>query len=498
MNYLRNFYRQTSLFEADFFCNMSSETNATFGLSGNSSLLFTLENGSLFVDEKLIYSSLSSDLLNLRACCNSVNTTIWAGNKPIYSRPSGSDFNSIFFDSTGVSASFSERIYGNKPITNLTFSGWDNNTGILYFYNSGNGDMLINSIEPQNTLVQILDFDSSIPASSTGTIRVSYSGGSDFSGTGLFVFDTNAGNYEKNLFFNYEAPDIESYVNLYFSEDIFGPSGESRFFVENDNSQDLELEFFFSPTFGISGEKFATIPGTGSFSLSFADTITGVKSVVVDYSGLFSGIGGKLNNLGSGIFVGEEVLSLYAEGNAIYNYDIIAEADLLGEIFYSNFTGSMTGLVGPGSGSFYFNGNIERSGVSSAYKDIGTVIYPSSSVVFTGIYNRYVDCEQYVSSYDYQIIRDIQVSEGTPTFLDCWGISYDDPISGNLDFFALGIYNSNEYGITGNKYNVPAKSRSSGVIYFNNPFSEPFEQFMRLRVTDFSSINNSINIKNIF
>jgi hypothetical protein len=491
-NYIRNFYPQKSLFESLLSFDSYGAKNAEFGLSGNSIIKFSLNEGNLFIGDKLISSLDKYSKISPRICSNSSGSTIWLNDFPAFFINSGANFNCVFCNSPEDDFTFSEKIFGTQPQLNLNFSGWQNNTGVLRYYHNGSDTMLINSISAQNSLVQIDSFQNEIESGQTKTFNVVYSGFDSFSGTGVFLFNTNAGRYSKECVLSYQSELQSSFVNLYLDKKNTFPSSVSKFFIENDNPYELELNISLYPTTGFSDEIFIGVNGSGVFTRNINEIITGLKVFPTFYSGDFTGIGGRLNNTGISNSSGDANLVLFAEGPVSHDYSVIGRSTILGEDFFANITGNVTGLVGPNSGSYYFSDQVTASGVQFAYNVNNEIIYPNSSVVFTGSLDVSVNAEEFVSEKAFNIFNTVDVSEGTPDFFELWNIKYNDPVYGEVDFKSNGIYDSEGYGPSGYTFFVPAKSRSSGELIFSSNFTNRHAQAVRLRVTDFTSIDKSI------
>jgi hypothetical protein len=519
MSYLRSFYPQTNQIEALLSYKHSPSGNASFGLSGNSVLSFNI-SGDILKVNNVFFSSLDEDnLITVEIAGSNNNVTVWKDGSPVINPfTTGFSFNSVFC-SLPSGSTFNEKVFGTKPSIRHNLSSWNEplKSGNLVIFNSGSHPLQITGLYLKNSHATPVFTPISVAASSSGTIPIIYDSECPFSGIGTFTLETNAGEYVFTEDFYMNFPRNYNSFSASFESDINFPTGLSNFFLKNEGTQDLEVELFFnlnsfqplqaklgSATYSDpSGLQFVNysnsgyfkkVKGVGGFNISINEVINGCKSFPVQYTGNFTGIGGRLGATGVQSGSGSSNFGVYPQGQIIYNYNIPVSSYVLGQFARSTANGLLTGNVGEGSGSFHFFQNITTT-VNSAYLSDGTLIYPSITDIFSGKVNTNVALSTGVSGVKtYYVFEDVYVYEGKGDFKEFWAIDYNDVDRGLENFGTLGRVTSSGFGVSGIKYRVPAKSTTSGQVRYVSNYSDPIFQEFIFRVTDNTSLNETLYI----
>ncbi len=521
MNYLKTFYPQDDTFTSTINYKSSGESDVCdFGFSGDSLLKFNLSGGIIKVNDIFFGGIQQRGKVELKINGSNDNVTVWLKGKPIINtHQSGFSFNSIFYNNASSGSVFSEKIYGTQPSIGHNLLAWDNNlkSGNLVVYNSGNSELSINSIVLKDVYAQPAITSLSIPSGSSGLIPLTYSGFSNFSGLGRFELETNAGDYTFQEDFQTNPTKSFRLINVSFDSEISNPTGQSNFFIENKGLQDETVEIFFdfvekqNLSSGLGQSTYAdgsglhiidhsnsgyfkNMLGIGGFQIYVNETINGSKNYQVEYTGNFTGIGGRLDATGVQQKSGRSSLSIYPQGTVINNYNISAESYVSGILASATMTGSRTGIVGAGSGYYRFYETIVAP-VSSATVSGGIPIPVTTGDFFTGILNQSISLSANVSgNKNYYVIDDVEVFEGSGNFREFWNVKYYDVDRGLEDFVDLGRTHSSGFGQSGVSYRIPSGTTTSGTIFYNNDYSQKIFQSMCLKITDYSSISKSLYI----
>jgi hypothetical protein len=248
----------------------------------------------------------------------------------------------------------------------------------------------------------------------------------------------------------------------------------------------------------LSRERFVEIPGTGNFTTDIYATVFGPTSFAVPYQGLFTGVGGKLGATGVTWREGVVNLTIYPEGDLIYNFETTASSIISGELYYSTkLSGSLTGTVGPGDfGQYHFDQAVTGPVDTAYHHSTLQLIAPSVFSTFTGYIDRVMDLESAViGEYNFSVVDTVEVSEGYPTFLELWDMTTFDIDRGPEHYKEHGWYDAYGYKNSGLTYRIPAETKISGQVRYINDYDEQILSKMILRVTDFNSINETISIQ---
>lgn len=515
MNYVRDFYKQSGKFQVAM-NYYDSGSAATFGLSGNNTFGFAVSNSIVYCEGFPVSSLDESDSIFVTVCGNGSAATAWIDDKPVYTKTGTFNFDKIYCDSAG-NFSFNETLYGEQPDLDVSFSGWDGQTGYIWVKNNGTDMLEISSATLAGSFIHVDTFASSIAPGASGQVRVSYLSNSSTSGTGQLVLDTNAGEFSLGQFLDFEWTNNNGFLNMYFENGFYNPSGTSRFFIQNNYLRDVEVGIFFDDNTTmiltdesgtifltdsgeeliLSKERFATVTGSGLFTVNIATAVTGSKTVPVEYEGWITGVGGRLGATGTRYIQDSANITVYTEGDLYYNYDVTASSIISGDLYYSaSLTGSLYALVGPGSGEYHFN-QVVTGSVNVCYNAQTLVaMVPSVFTPFTGMVDNVIELEDsWVGPYTFMIQDEVEVSEGFGSFLDVWDIDIFDVDRGTENLFVEGRYTSSGFGTTGVTYRIPEGERISGEVRYSSDYSEPFLAKLIMRVTDFNSINDQIQIE---
>lgn len=517
MNYLRDFYKQSGKYQVSLNYTDLGVGSANFGLSGANTFGFNVTSGLVYCEGYPVSAVDETESIFLTIVGDGFNSTAWIDNKPVFTKPGSFSFKNIYC-SSAHDFSFNETLMGIQPELTTAFSGWSGQTGYMYIVNNGDDTLEIDSISLEGSYIRVNSYESSIAPGGSGLVELFYPSNSTTSGTGQLALETNAGDYNLGQFLGYEWVNNLGDLDMYFEGGFYNPTGSSKFFIQNRYQRDIDVELFLDDDdFYIitddSGvillsdiddefylyeqtSRYATILGTGQFTLSINTSITGPTTFPVSYSGMFTGIGGRLGATGTGVAAGTANLVVYPEGNLVYEYSVPASSIISGDVYLGNLTGLLTGLVGPGSGVYHFFGPVSGS-VDFAYNSTTFVgIIPSVLASFTGQVDNTLDLEtSVIGDYNYLAYENVEVFEGYGEYIDLWEIDVYDVDRGTENLKTLGRYTTKGFGITGVTYRIPEGGRISGEVRYNNPYQRPILSKMALRVNDYTSINQQISIE---
>lgn len=523
MNYLRTFYPQSENIEVYLqFKKGALGSGATFGLSGDTVLNFSVENGFIEINDTFCSSLDEDGIASFTVCGSNNNITVWENGRPIINPlTTGFSFNSVFctYDSGSV---FQERVLGQQPGISHSFTGWNEalKSGDIFIFNSGDSPLTISSALLEKNYVRTSFSGIEIASNSSGNIPLIYENNSPFSGLGFFTLETDAGQYSFSQDFNCNFPNDYEFLEITFDNSIEFPSGHSNFYISNKGTQDLTVELFLDfdskqafptqvgyatyptgesgyATFDYSGSGFyKKVIGVAAFQIDHDESVIGGRSLPTSYDCDFTGVGGRLNATAVQNKDGNANFTLFAGGEIIYSYEVPSSSIILDATGYATATGNLTGFVGPGSGTYHFLENIEVVIYPNTATLIdGTVIYPSSTDIFSGTVNASIAATGQVSgSGIYYAFEDVYVYEGQGDFLDFWAMDYNDVDRGLEDFLSLGRLTSSGFGVTGVTYRIPASSTTSGQVRYLSDYDNPIFQNLVLRVTDYNSVDRALSI----
>lgn len=516
MNYLRDFYRQSGKYQVEMNYFDSGGSGARFGVSGNNTFTFDVTDNVVYCEGFPVSSLDESQSIFVTVCGNGLNSTAWIDDRPVFTKDGPFDFDKIYCNSSGDFI-FDETLYGIQPDLSVNFSGWNGRSGYLWVTNNGGDSLEISSANFEGSYVHVGSFPSSTAPESSGLVYLEYLSQSSTSGTGRLLLETNAGDFSLGQFIGYEWVNPNGFLAMYFESGFYDPSGRSKFFIQNNYLQDVNVNIFFDDNTDyiltddsgnvfltdsgeelyLSKERFANVQGSGLFTFEVAAFINGAQTFNVPYEGWITGVGGRLNNTGTRYVRDSVNITIYPEGNLVYPYDVTASSVIGGYLYYSaSLTGNLTGLVGPGSGIYHFEQPVTGF-VDVAYNAETLLPYiPSVFDVFTGQVNNTLDLNSsYVGDYEFMAYDTVDVSEGFGEYIDVWDIDVYDVDRGTENLFALGRYTTKGFGQTGVTYRIPASQRISGEVRYLSDYSEPFLAKLIMRVTDFNSINDQIQIE---
>jgi len=519
MSYLRTFYPQRNAFESSlYFKKGEGDLVDIFGLSGDSQLEFKIENNLVTINNVFLSSLDENGETSFSICGDSGIVTVWRNDEPIMIPfSSGYNFSSVFCNSFS-SGSFSESLLGTQPPVSLSLSEWNNTlkSGNLFLANGGDYSLLINSGDTFFNYVSISGFPFSIPSGGTGTIPIFYKTSVPISGRETFSFETNAGTYSLDQDFTLSPPSSSSGINLIFANYIGFPSGNYDFFIENIGDSNVSVEIFFdfyerapfqiatgnaiyyTPSGNISvdyedGGFFTTEGGTGAITSSVTQDLSWGSSYWLEYDTLFTGAGGRLGASGVQRQSGSELIRFYPTGELLFNYYVPTVSTISGFEFTSFTTGQATGQVGPGSGVYHFYEWLVGPAETGTTYSGETYVPVDPLTLFSGLLDTIEPLSSYYSgNVTSNLYRNILVYEGQGEFSEFWSAEYYDFTSGTIPL----TLRTSGLGNTGVYYNIPASSVTSGKLIYNSDYSSPIFQSLLFRVTDRTSINESIYLTN--
>lgn len=520
MSYLRTFYPQKNAFESSLYFKRGEEGFVDiFGLSGDSqSLDFRVENDLVKINNTFLSSLDENGETSFLICGDSGIVTVWKDDEPLMIPfSSGYNFSSVFCNSLS-SGSFKETLFGSQPLLSLSLSGWDNTlkSGNLFLANGGDYSLLIDSIDTLFNYVYISGFPSSIPSGGTGIIPIFYKTSVPLSGQETFSFETNAGLYSFDQSFDLSPPSTSSGLNILFDNFMGSPSGSYNFFIENLGNTSVSAEIFFdfyerapyqietgnaiyyTPSGNINvdyedGGFFKTEIGTGAITSSISQDLSWSSAYWLEYDTLFTGMGGRLNASGIQRQSGSDLIRFYPTGELLFDYCIPTTSIISGFEFTSFATGQVTGQVGPGSGVYHFYEWLVGPAATGTTYSGGTYVPVDPLTLFSGFLDFIAPLSAYYSGdVTSNLYRNILVYEGRGEFSEFWSAEYYDPASGTIPL----VLRESGLGNTGVYYDIPASSVTSGKLTYSSDYYSPIFQSLMFRVTNRSSINDSIYISN--
>lgn len=489
----RIFYRQSG-----DFCSVFEYRggDAIFGLSGVKNTKFSIESGKFFVNDFFVDSISDNDSIGVKVCANNSDTTVYVNNFPCWHEEQGADYDRVYF-SGDPDSFFSESVKGIRNLPNLSFVGWSGSTGIFALENTGGGQLIIPNLNVSGFPCNIISQKTGISINPYSDFSIQIEREDNASGSGLFAFfmpNSNLGDI--NLSTNVELEEFQKSGYLYLSSSgsIYGNSGEVTFFVNNTDSQSKNVEIFLDYVNG-SGASYAKAVSSGLFPFSVNEIINGSKNFNVDYSGTFSGVGGRNSTPFEHYSEGNTNIIVYNEGTVTTSQFLKLYADFSGEAVYIERQIEFSGLAE--SGICNFEEYPFESGVSRARKvSDNRWISVDNSLIFNG---EFIASAPLIklneSDISFVAYSQGQVLEGNRDFEDFWDVEIFD----GEDVFVFSSdpeeYIHNGYmGKSSQFYTVPPNGSLSGKIkYFSNYQNDYPKPISSLRVIE-DSITYSTSI----
>lgn len=491
-SYIKTFYPQSQSYQARFNIGVESRFDtATFGLSGQTGISFSLASGIVWHNGQPITSLDANNFATVDVCGSGNNHTVWSLGSPILHGNTPLSF-SAATGSVASEGTFSTEIVGIGADLSHSLSGMlDDQSGYLYVVNNGAHDVDILNATWLQSFSKFSSFPSSIAPGQTGNFLFELLGNNNISGTGIVSIDTNGGTYTGEQYTNKEWGFSGWGIPMYANPGITYPSGTSVLRIVNE--ADYDRDFNVSLLTGYSGTaRYADIRATGSFTTAINETVTGVNIFQRDYSGVFSGQGGRLNAVASSIFTGTANVQVAPTGNVTHNYQINSSGIIMGELFLGVLTGSVSGTATGGLGGVQFDQQ-ETGNVAIAYSAVdGEPIFPGPTDIFTGQLDFFEPAVQYFGNVDYYVYENLQVFEGSGEFADLWNLQIDDYDAGTIDYGLSGYSGVSGLFNSGVVHRIPANSTLTGRAIFNSDYQKYFNAEMEFKAVEVNSINNSI------
>lgn len=482
----KNFYKQDESFAVDFLINRNGES---FGLSGDNVLECFVANDLLFVNNEFVELTNKNYPALYSIYGKDNNVSIWKNGAPIHHPISSSFcFSSVYYDDQEPS------VFISRPNVVAEFSGISNQTGYLVLSHNGKYNLEFTNLFLENSQFSSALTSGIIQSGQNFFAPLSLESFKEFSGISFINLETNAGIYALSGENYHNFVPVKNNIGVFVNKSFTKNSGVCDFFISNLGNQEetCSIEFNLVDCYGKSSHQGRTIytsgsgaqthynstsgfykklNGSGIFSTYFSGEITGFKEIEASYSGEISGVGGRLNGTGITDISGTGFVTIFSEGPITFNYNVPVSSYIGPYLAYSYLTGTLSGYVGPNSGRFLFQENIEGSVTSAEIS--GVTIYPSPLTMFSGKVNESVPLIQTVSSLkEFVVYGDVMAYEGQGDIFELFAIDYNDIDRGLENFYDLNRKTISGFGNSSQIYRIPTGVTTSGQIRYISDYED--------------------------